>query len=128
MNLLKKNSSKIIITALVIIICLIPFRKKIIRKMKSLFGYSKKGGFGQSAECINCPTLFNDLPPAHEKAYINNQFLDIDEIDNLIEQYNNYNNKKNKKLATISTVFGKLQVVLEDNNIESSNRQYYHNI
>ena len=63
-----------------------------------------------------------------KKAYINNQFLDIDEIDNLIEQYNNYNNKKNKKLATISTVFGKLQVVLEDNNIESSNRQYYHNI
>jgi hypothetical protein len=62
-----------------------------------------------------------------KKAYINNQYLDIDEIDNLIEQYNTYNNKKNKKYATISTVFGKLQVILEDYN-EPLNRQYYHNI
>jgi hypothetical protein len=87
MNLLKKNSSRIIITALAIIICLIPFRKKIIRKMKSIFGYSKKGGDGQSAECINCPTLFNDLPPAHKKAYENNQgikpqqnFISLDKL------------------------------------------------
>lgn len=64
-----------------------------------------------------------------KKVYINNQFLDIDEIDNLIEQYNNYNNKKNKKLATISTAFGKLQIVLEDyNDGNSLNKQYYHNI
>ena len=62
-----------------------------------------------------------------KKAYINNQYLDIDEIDNLIEQYNTYNNKKNKKYVTISTVFGKLQVILEDYN-EHKDRQYYHNI
>jgi hypothetical protein len=62
-----------------------------------------------------------------KKAYINNQYLDIDEIDNLIEQYNNYNSKKNKKIAIISTVFGKLQIVLEDYN-EPKDRQYYHNI
>jgi len=62
-----------------------------------------------------------------KKAHINNQYLDIDEIDNLIEQYNTYNNKKNKKYVTISTVFGKLQVILEDYN-EHKDRQYYHNI
>ena len=74
--------------------------------------------------------LYPTTSPYYLTSLVNNQFLDIDEIDNLIEQYNTYNNKKNKKLATISTAFGKLQVVLEDYNDDHipSNRQYYHNI
>lgn len=89
MKLLKKDISKIIITVLAIIICLIPFRKKIVRKVKAVLGYSKKGGGSHSSECINCPTLFDDLIPAHEKAYINNQGIkpqkSFNELDKLLK-------------------------------------------
>ena len=64
-----------------------------------------------------------------KNAYLNNKYLDINEIDNLIEQYNTFSNKKSKKLVKIITAFGQLQIVLEDNDsIAPLNRQYYHNI
>ena len=61
-----------------------------------------------------------------KNAYSNNKYLDINEIDNLIEQYNSFSNKKIKKFVKITTAFNQLQIVLEDNN--HVNRQYYHNI
>jgi hypothetical protein len=73
-----------------------------------------------------------------KNAFTSNTYIDMNEIDNLIEQYDAHNNNKNKKIATITTVFGKLQVILEDYNNDvnlsgkaytnSKNRQYYHNI
>lgn len=89
MKIFKKDIGKIIIVVLVVIICLIPFRKKIIRKMKAIFGYYKNSSGFQSAECINCPNLFNDLVADHEKAYSNKQGIepqeDFNKLDNLLK-------------------------------------------
>ena len=57
---------------------------------------------------------------------LTNKILDINEIDNLINQYNININLQNKKLMILSSAFGKIQISIENNN--NNKKGYYHTI
>ena len=54
--------------------------------------------------------------------------INIDEIDNLINQYNKNTSLQNKKIITLSSAFGKIQILIEDNKEYNKKNQYYHSI
>ena len=56
---------------------------------------------------------------------LNNKIINIDEIDNLIDQYNKNNDIHKKKLITLSTAFGKMEIMIENNN-NNKKSEYYH--
>ena len=58
---------------------------------------------------------------------LTNKILDINEIDNLINQYNININLQNKKLMILSSAFGKIQISIENNN-NNNKKGYYHTI
>ena len=63
-----------------------------------------------------------------ENLILNNKIINIDEIDNLINQYNKNTSLQNKKIIVLSSAIGKIEILIEDNKDENIKKQYYHSI